>query len=62
MAEKLDIRAGQERINKALIIESIAQIQESRNPRVVEELLRTYLPTKVQEGLEAGGANAEANA
>jgi chemotaxis protein MotA len=55
VAEKLSLRSQEERVLQTLIIESIAQIQESRNPRVVEELLRTYLPTGRQLALEADG-------
>ena len=60
VAEKLSLRATEERVLQTLIIESIAQIQESRNPRVVEELLRTYLPTSQQVALEAGGGGGGA--
>ena len=35
--------------NKALIIESISAIQEGRNPRVMEELLMSYLPGAMQQ-------------
>jgi len=62
VAEKLSLRATEERLLQTLIIESIAQIQESRNPRVVEELLRTYLPTSQQLAMEAGGGAAAGGA
>ena len=44
IADKLSIRTDEERMNKTLVIESIAAIQEGRNPRVLEELLMSYLP------------------
>lgn len=44
VADKLALRTGQETLNKSLIIESIGSIQEGRNPRVMEELLMSYLP------------------
>ncbi|MGD8673807.1 MAG: flagellar motor protein PomA [Thiogranum sp.] len=45
IADKLAHRSQEERLNKALILETINAIQEGLNPRVMEELLKTYLPT-----------------
>lgn len=44
IADKLALRSDEERLNKALILEAINAIQEGINPRVMEELLKTYLP------------------
>ncbi len=44
IAEKLSLRSKEERLNKSLIIETITAIQEGLNPRVMETLLKTYLP------------------
>ncbi|MBK1653681.1 flagellar motor protein PomA [Allochromatium vinosum] len=44
IAEKLKLRANEEKLNKSLILESISGIQEGLNPRVLEQLLMTYLP------------------
>ncbi len=44
IADKLALRSKEERLNKALILETIGSIQEGLNPRVMEELLKTYLP------------------
>ncbi len=44
IADKLAVRTGQEMLNKVIVIESIASIQEGRNPRVMEELLMSFLP------------------
>ena len=44
IAEKLDHRSREERTNRALILETISGIQEGMNPRVLEELLKTFLP------------------
>ena len=44
IADKLALRSKEERLNKALILETISSIQEGLNPRVMEELLKTYLP------------------
>ncbi len=44
IAEKLKFRSIEEKLNKTLILESISGIQEGLNPRVLEQLLMTYLP------------------
>ncbi len=44
MADKLARRSKEERINKSLILETIMGIQEGLNPKVLETLLKTYLP------------------
>jgi len=57
IADKLAARTTEETVNKGLIIESITSIQEGRNPRVMEELLKSYLPSSRQSEsvVEAGG-------
>jgi len=49
IADKLAHRSQEERLNKALILETISSIQEGLNPRVMEELLKTYLPASERE-------------
>ncbi len=49
IADKLAHRSAEERLNKSLVLESIAAIQEGLNPRVMEELLKTYLPPSKRE-------------
>ena len=44
IADKLALRSREESTNRSLIIESISAIQEGLNPRIVEELLKVYLP------------------
>ncbi len=44
IADKLALRADEERRIKSMIIDSLSGIQEGRNPRVIEEILKTYLP------------------
>lgn len=44
IADKLAHRSDEERLNKSLIMEAISGIQEGLNPRVMEEMLKTYLP------------------
>ncbi len=45
IAGKLALRSGEERMIKSMIIDSLGGIQEGRNPRVIEEILKTYLPS-----------------
>ena len=49
IADKLSFRSAEERVNKSLILETIAGIQEGLNPRVLEGLLKTYLPGSKRE-------------
>ena len=44
LADKLALRSEEERMIKSMIIDSLLGIQEGRNPRVIEEMLKTYLP------------------
>ena len=52
IADKLALRSKQERITKSLILEGISAIQEGVNPRVVEDLLKTYLPGRQRESMD----------
>ncbi|WP_455233915.1 flagellar motor protein PomA [Thiogranum longum] len=58
IADKLAHRSQEERLNKALILETIGSIQEGLNPRVMEELLKTYLPASKRD--ETAGEQADA--
>jgi len=50
LADKLILISGYEKLNKNLILESISGIQEGTNPRVLKQMLNTYLPeSKRQE-------------
>jgi chemotaxis protein MotA len=49
ITDKLALRSKQERMNKSLILEGIAAIQAGLNPRVIEDLLKTYLPVNQRE-------------
>lgn len=49
IADKLAHRSSEERLNKTLILEAINAIQEGINPRIMEELLKTYLPVSQRE-------------
>ena len=54
MAEKLARSSQMEQTNKLLIIETISGIQEGMNPRVLEQLLATYLPSSKRAAEEEG--------
>ncbi len=49
IADKLALRSKQERTTKSLVLEGISAIQAGLNPRVVEDLLKTYLPGQQRE-------------
>jgi len=44
VADKLELRSQEEKNNRTLILETISGIQEGMNPRVLEELLKAFLP------------------
>lgn len=56
IADKLGLRSQEEKTNRTLILETISGIQEGMNPRVLEELLKAFLP-EGQRNLE--GSNDE---
>ncbi len=43
VADKLQLRAGQEAMSKRMVIDSLLAIQAGQNPKVIESMLRTYL-------------------
>lgn len=45
IADKLGLRSNEERLSKSLIIDALVGIQNGQNPRVIEEMLKNYLPT-----------------
>lgn len=44
IADKLRLRAAEEVLIKSLIIDALLAIQSGQNPRVIDAMLRTYLP------------------
>jgi chemotaxis protein MotA len=46
IANKLALRSKEERLTKSMILEGIASIANGHNPRVMEEIMKTYLPPK----------------
>jgi chemotaxis protein MotA len=53
IADKLEARTREERILKLLIIESMASIQQGQNPRIMDEMLETYLSHDERQQLTA---------
>jgi chemotaxis protein MotA len=54
IADKLAVRKDQEALNQALVIDGLLAIQAGQNPRVIEQMLRNYLPEK-KRLVEAAG-------
>ena len=52
IADKLALRSKQERLTRQLIVEGISAIQEGLNPRVVDDLLKIYLPGSQRDAKE----------
>ncbi len=52
IADKLALRSKQERTTRSLILEGVSAIQAGLNPRVVEDLLKTYLPDNQRESAQ----------
>lgn len=50
LADKLEIKVGNSKNTRALIIESVMQIHASQNPMVLKELLGVYLPGGAPKG------------
>jgi len=54
ISDKLKLRAGEEAMVKSLVIDALLAIQGGQNPRVIDSMLRNYLPEgkRVVEGAE----------
>jgi chemotaxis protein MotA len=44
IADKMPLRSLEEKLTKALIIDAVMGIQDGQNPRVIEDMLKNYLP------------------
>lgn len=55
IAGKLKLRSEEEMLNNTLIMDAILGIQEGRNPRVIESLLKNYLHASKRNVGEAEG-------
>jgi chemotaxis protein MotA len=54
IADKLKLRAKEEAMSKSLIVDALLAIQSGQNPRVIDSMLRTYLPEGKREVADAG--------
>lgn len=52
MADKLTLRAAEEAMIKSLVIDALIAIQNGQNPRVIDAMLRNYLPESKREAEE----------
>jgi len=57
VSDKLKLRALEEKLNRSLILDAVLGIQDGQNPRVIEGVLRNYLPESKRgaSGGEDGG-------
>lgn len=49
LSDKLALRSTEEQMNKNIIITSVLGIQEGQNPKVLEDLLKNYLPSSKRD-------------
>jgi chemotaxis protein MotA len=56
LAEKLGRRSREEVLLKMIVIKGVMAIQSGDNPRIVEQKLKTFLPTRMRDA--AAGARA----
>lgn len=49
IAEKLKAISNNDRINKLIILESVMALQDGTNPRILQQLLLTYLPENMRD-------------
>lgn len=54
LADKLSHRSKEEKNNKMLILEAVAGVQKGMSPKVLEEMLLTYLSGSVRATLDLG--------
>lgn len=54
VSDKLSLRSAEEATNKNIIIESVIGIQEGQNPKVLDDLLKNYLPPSKRNTEDAG--------
>ncbi len=53
ISDKLALRSAEEQMNKNIIIQSVLAIQEGQNPKVLDELLKNFLPPSKRDSVEA---------
>jgi chemotaxis protein MotA len=50
IADKLGVRAKQEEVVQKMAIDGLLAIQAGQNPRIIESMLKSYLPAAMREG------------
>lgn len=50
IADKLELRSKEERLKMAMIMDAIMGIQKGQNPRMIQDILKTYLPGSKRDG------------
>lgn len=56
ISDKLKLRADEEVLVQSLIIDALLAIQSGQNPRVIDSMLRTYLPERKREVADTDAA------
>ena len=56
IADKLVLRSAEERLSKMLIIDAVLGIQGGQNPRVIQDVLKNYLPQSRQAAADKEAA------
>ena len=59
IADKLELRSKEEMMLKSLIIDALLGIQKGQNPRLIQDLLKTYLPVKKRDMSDKKSDKAE---
>lgn len=62
IADKLSLRCEEEQVSRSLLIDAVMGIQQGLNPRVIEEVLKTYLPGSSRSSIGEGGNEEAASA
>lgn len=52
IADKLKLRSAEEALVKSLVIDALLAIQNGQNPRIIDSMLRNYLPESKREVAE----------
>lgn len=52
ISDKLALRSAEEQMNKNIIIQSVLAIQEGQNPKILDELLKNFLPPSKRDTVE----------
>ena len=49
IADKLAVRSREENKSKSLVIDALLSIQSGQNPRIIQNMLETYLPKSARQ-------------